>query len=102
MTEKFGLNEKNLKLIIEALSTYPEISEAIIFGSRALGNYKPGSDIDIALKGNIDQRLLARIKAHLEDEISTPYMFDVVVYQDLENKNMIDHINSFGVLLYKC
>ena len=47
----YGLLDRNLKFILEAISKYPEIEEVIIFGSRAMGNYKKGSDIDLALKG---------------------------------------------------
>lgn len=100
MSEKFGLNNKNLNLIINCLKSFPEISQAKIFGSRAIGNYKPGSDVDIALYGNIDQKLLAKIKAKLEDDISTPYLYDVIVYDQIENNNLIYHIDKYGIDLY--
>ena len=57
MNNNFGLNNKNLNLIISALKSYSNIKHVYIFGSRAMGNYKPGSDIDLALEGNIDQSL---------------------------------------------
>ena len=47
----FGLKDSDINAIIAILKRYPDVKEAIIFGSRAMGNYKPGSDIDIALKG---------------------------------------------------
>jgi predicted nucleotidyltransferase len=100
MSEKFGLNQKTFDLIIATLKSYPEIKQATIFGSRAMGNYKPGSDIDIALYGNIDQEQLARIRGILEDEISTPYLYDVVVYNQIDNDNLIKHIDKYGVKLF--
>ncbi|MEW5845474.1 MAG: nucleotidyltransferase domain-containing protein [Bacteroidota bacterium] len=49
--ETFGISEKSYLLIIDVLKSYPEVEAAIIFGSRAKGNYKNGSDIDLALIG---------------------------------------------------
>lgn len=93
---QFGLNDKNFKLIISALTSFPEIESATIFGSRAMGNYKTGSDIDIAITGNISQQKLARIKATLEEEIPTPYFFDVVVIDNLDNADLKEHIIKHG------
>lgn len=102
-SELFGLSSKNLSLIITALKSFAEIQHAIVFGSRAIGNYKPGSDIDLALKGDISLILLGRIKAKLEDEIATPYLFDIVVYNMLDpisNKELLEHIDNLGKELY--
>lgn len=49
--EELGLTDKDLKEITGILARFPQIKEALIFGSRALGNYKKGSDIDLVLKG---------------------------------------------------
>lgn len=58
----YGLLERDLKYILEAVRKYPEIEKVIIFGSRAMGNYKPGSDIDIALKGqNVNRTTVIRL-----------------------------------------
>ena len=47
----FGLSERVMTLIVQQLKRFPQIEKAIIFGSRAMGNFKPGSDIDLALMG---------------------------------------------------
>ncbi|WP_204226487.1 nucleotidyltransferase domain-containing protein [Clostridium botulinum] len=47
----FGLLERDIKYINEVLDKFEEIEKAIIFGSRAMGNYKKGSDVDIAIIG---------------------------------------------------
>jgi predicted nucleotidyltransferase len=99
--DSFGISTKNLELILVTLKSFPEIKSAAIFGSRAMGNYKQGSDIDISIQGNITQALLAKIKAALEEEISTPYLFDVVNYAELQNENLKDHIDRYGITLYK-
>ena len=49
---RYGLPEEHIKIILDYIARYSEIEEAVLFGSRALGTYKPGSDVDIALKGN--------------------------------------------------
>lgn len=43
----FGLKSSDLDYIINTIKKFPQIKKAVIFGSRAKGNFKPGSDIDI-------------------------------------------------------
>ncbi len=47
----YGLSEKNIKELTSILASFPHIEEAIIYGSRAKGNYRSGSDVDLSLKG---------------------------------------------------
>lgn len=91
----FGLSEKTIEIIKKLLSNYPPIKEVKIFGSRAKGNYKPSSDIDLALFGNIDDKLLRHIASEL-DELPTPYQFDVLNYNDIDNENLKNNIDKFG------
>jgi predicted nucleotidyltransferase len=48
---KFGLSNKQLEEIISVIQQYPEVEEAVLFGSRAINTFKEASDVDIALKG---------------------------------------------------
>ena len=91
----FGLSEKTIEIIKKLLSNYPQIKEVKIFGSRAKGNYKPSSDIDLALFGSIDDKLLRHIVSEL-DELPTPYQFDVLNYNDIDNENLKNNIDKFG------
>lgn len=91
----FGLSKKTIEIIKKLLSNYPQIKEVKIFGSRAKGNYKPSSDIDLALFGNIDDKLLRHITSEL-DELPTPYQFDVLNYNDIDNENLKNNIDKFG------
>lgn len=50
---KYGLEEQTLQTIFLIFGKYPEVEEVILYGSRAKGNFKPFSDIDITLKGTI-------------------------------------------------
>ena len=96
---KFGLDDETLSLIIDFFKDYVQIKSAKIFGSRAIGTYRHGSDIDISLFGDLDDNLMYEIKDKIE-ELPTPYMFDVLNYQTIENKNLKKHIDDYGVTLY--
>lgn len=69
--------------------------EAVLFGSRAKGNYKKGSDIDIAVKGPVEKDALAQLIMAF-DESLLPYFVDVVVYANLENEALREHIDRVG------
>lgn len=98
---KYGLTAKDLKFIINVLSDFESIQKAFIFGSRAMGNYKKGSDVDIAVKGAIADETLLKIKSELENNIPLPYFFDVVDYDHLENQDLKKHIDQYGQLIYQ-
>lgn len=75
----FGLKDSDLGYIIDVIGRFSEIKKAVIFGSRAKGNYKPGSDIDIAIYDeDINFDIFARLHSMLEDESPIPYLFDIV------------------------
>lgn len=98
---RFGLQQQDIAEIIQTLKQYPAIEEAIIFGSRAKGNYKKGSDIDIALKGeNLEYDMVAALSFDLNEESSLPYYFDVVHFEEISEVKLTEHINRVGCLLY--
>ena len=97
---RFGLSESIISSICSVLSKHPEIEEAVIYGSRAEGNCRPGSDIDIALKGKIGLTALNRISMELDD-LLLPYTFDLAIYSHIENKDLLEHINRAGKTLYR-
>ena len=82
-------------------SEFPNVKEAIIFGSRAKGNFKNGSDVDIALKGeNINLEIVSNISYRLNEETVLPYKFDVLDYQSINNSKLTEHINRIGISVY--
>ena len=95
----FGLKDGDIEIIIAILKKYPRIEQALIFGSRAKGNYKPGSDVDIVLKGDVDDST-TEIGFSLNEDSLLPYKFDVLDYNSISNKNLIDHINRVGIVFY--
>ncbi|WP_396165806.1 nucleotidyltransferase domain-containing protein [Flavobacterium sp.] len=97
---KFGLTEKTINKINSIFEKIPEIDEVIIYGSRAKGNFREGSDIDITLKGNaISSNYLSKINQEI-DELNTPYLFDISIFDKLESQELIEHINRVGQTFY--
>jgi predicted nucleotidyltransferase len=98
---QFGLKQDTINQINQIFSTYPEISKAIIYGSRAKGNYKTGSDIDLTLVGdNINYHQLLEILNKIDD-LLLPYFFDLSIFNSLNNPNLIEHIERVGITFYK-
>ena len=82
---KYGLKEETIDKINEVFSNYSEIKKVIIYGSRAKGSYKNGSDIDLTLIGeNIKLEQLNKIDNEL-DNLMLPYSFDLSAYKELTN-----------------
>ena len=97
----FGLRDEDLANIITTLQQFSVIEKAAIFGSRVKGNYKPGSDVDIAIWGNdISFSTLSRLHGILEEESSMPYFFDIVDYSHLSHKELKSHIDRAGIVFF--
>ena len=96
-----GLLQPDLDIVLSVLGEFPNVKEAIIFGSRAKGNFKNGSDVDIALKGeNINLEIVTNISHRLNEETILPYKFDVLDYQSINNSKLTEHINRIGISVY--
>ena len=98
----FGLKENNIAEIKTILMQFPEVKSAKIFGSRAKGNYKNGSDIDIALFGeNMSTTIAWKISGILNEETIMPYHFDILSYKNLKNNDLVSHIDRVGLGFYE-
>lgn len=95
-----GLTPKELKILKDVFKKFDDIKEVILFGSRALGTHKTASDIDLAIKGNVDINTLSKLKYTLEEDTNLPYFFDVVIYDNLDNSELKKHIDEFGLLIW--
>lgn len=71
-------------------------TEVILFGSRAMGNFQPGSDIDICLKGPKDSDLLYKILNEY-DELYLPWKLGMVIWDKIENQDLREHIERVGI-----
>ncbi len=92
-----GLEEKIVKSLVDALSKYREVKRAVIFGSRAQGNYKYNSDIDIAVF--CDENIPSELYNEL-DVAAGIYKIDVIDMGRLHNNDLLNSIELKGIVLY--
>ena len=96
-----GLTQQTLKGILGVFTQYQEVEQAILYGSRAKGNYRPGSDIDITLKGAaLNMSLLFKIMEQLE-RLDLPYEIDLSLYTQIQNTSLLEHIERVGKVIYQ-
>ena len=97
---KYGLKDSTIEKIQSVLSHYPQVEKAILYGSRAMGNYKNGSDIDLTLCG---EGLTLKTQFRIDDELDDlllPYMFDLSILDDIKDPDLLDHIQRVGQTFY--
>lgn len=98
---QFGLNDTEISKINEVFSSFQQIEEVIIYGSRAKGNFKPGSDIDMTFKGtNLNLHIINSVSTQLDD-LLMPYIFDLSIFKQISNRDLTDHISRVGKVFYK-
>jgi len=98
---EFGLNQETIDKINSVFEKHPEIDKVIIYGSRAKGNYRTGSDIDLSMYGNdLEYDLIGKVNSEI-DELNTPYLFDISIFKLLDSPSLEDHISRVGKIFYK-
>ena len=98
---KYGLSESTVEKISAVFSGSPAIERAVLYGSRAKGNFKPGSDIDLTLYGaSLTPRLCATIAETLDD-LLLPYEIDLSLFDRLDSLELREHIARVGVVFYQ-
>src|SRR3990167_9121383 len=91
-----GLSAHHIAAIQHVFKMYPKITKVILYGSRAKGNYRLGSDIDLTLQGeNLEYADLVVIDNALDD-LLLPYTIDLSIYHLIENPDLIEHIKRIG------
>lgn len=97
----YGLSEKTIAAIQSVFSKHLNIEKAILYGSRAKGNYRNGSEIDLVLAGEmLDLSQLFKIETELDD-LLLPYKIDLVLLHQIENQELVDPIHRRGVIFYE-
>jgi predicted nucleotidyltransferase len=96
----FGLPDKTINLINGIFAKYPVIEKAILYGSRARGDYKNGSDIDLTVVGDVSFSDKLRISDLIYD-LPIPYMCDLSIFKDIKNENLREHIERVGKVFYE-
>ena len=95
-----GIKDTDQKRIVEVFSHYKEIEKVVLFGSRAIGNNKLNSDLDFTLYfQGLNLSLLIEIESEFDD-LLLPYKFDLSVYHQITNTELISRINRVGKVIY--
>ena len=98
---KHGLTDRAIAEIQAVLAQFPDVERAVLYGSRAKGNHRPGSDIDLTLIGaGLTSKILGQIQGELEDGY-LPYSFDVSIMHQITQPDLLDHIRRVGVVFYE-
>lgn len=95
-----GLSAEVITSIQNVFKMHSKISRAILYGSRAKGNYRPNSDIDLTLRADeLDYAELVKVENELDD-LLLPYTIDLSDYQKIDNADLIAHIDRVGQVFY--
>ena len=97
----YGLTDKSYHELLQILASIPEIEEALIFGSRARGDYWRASDVDLSIKGkDFDRHTLARLNDKLYNS-HIPLFFDTHIYANIQNPQFKASVDRDGKVLYR-
>lgn len=98
MNNPFGIEEKSYYRLATFLNNEDRIEQVDLFGSRAMGHARKGSDIDLSLKGTqLTSKDVSHLRAIINQELPIPYSVDVVHYHSLENMELKQHIDENGL-----
>jgi predicted nucleotidyltransferase len=96
-----GLEPNDILKIKTVFMDYPQLDSVLIYGSRAKGNYRPASDIDLTFIGkDLTSSLLSEIEFKLDD-LLLPYKFDISIYDKISDSQFLDHIKRVGKEFYR-
>ena len=97
----FGLSDAVITELQDVFRRHSNIKKVLIFGSRSKGNYRAGSDIDLAVIGTvIDYNQLLNIQCEIED-LELLYSIDLLNYQEKMGTPIGDHIDRVGQVFYE-
>jgi uncharacterized protein len=94
-----ALTPDELALMEKVFLRHPEVRDVTLFGSRAKGTHAPNSDIDLSIRGRLDELQGEALATEL-DELPLPYRFDVLVFDSLKSTPLREHIERVGVVIY--
>ena len=96
-----GLTSETVDRIRSVLARFPQVEKAVLYGSRAKGNYKRGSDIDLTLSGfGLNASVLSQISSGLDD-LLLPQKIDISVFAKISHSDLIEHIQRVGLIFYE-
>ena len=100
MTKRFGLPDKVIGQICDIFRQYKEVKRVVIYGSRAMGKNRLGSDIDLCIEGSeLSFSQLLAIENQIDD-LLLPWKIDLSLKNQIDNPDVLEHIDTVGVEFY--
>lgn len=100
LPRKDGLTDEAYDKMIKVFQSFSEVEKVILYGSRAKGTFKTGSDIDLSLFGkNLNTSYQSMIENSLDD-LLLPYKMDINIYKNIDNVNLRQNIDNEGIVFY--
>ncbi|WP_252733928.1 nucleotidyltransferase domain-containing protein [Pseudoalteromonas sp. C2R02] len=98
MNNKMGLSKAEVDEIRMFVMQFSDVESVVLFGSRAKGTHKPGSDVDLAILGDaVSYSTINELSYLLNEESVLPYYFDVINVADISSSALLSHIKEYGV-----
>lgn len=99
-SDQYGLPAYVVEQLCELFSQWPQIEAVLLYGSRAKGNFRPGSDIDLSIRGKaLDLSALLAIENRIDD-LLLPWTVDLSLIHEIDNASLVEHIERVGVPFY--
>ena len=96
----FGLPTGDLNAIINVVASVDNVQRAVVYGSRAKGNYRPNSDIDIMLFGDSLTFSDIAIVADRLDDLLLPWQIDITARNRVFNSDFIEQVDRYGKVIF--
>lgn len=98
---RFGLPLHAVEKLCAVFRDCPQVERVILYGSRAKGNYRVGSDIDLTVEGEgLSLAQLLAMESQI-DELLLPWMVDLSLKDRIDNPALLDHIARVGLPFYE-
>ncbi|WP_255408173.1 nucleotidyltransferase domain-containing protein [Macromonas nakdongensis] len=76
---------------------HPSVEQVVLFGSRAKGNHRSGSDIDLCLTApSLSPHELWNLDAEIDD-LLLPWKVDLVLRHTIDSPELLAHIQRVGL-----
>ena len=95
-----GLLPDEIQQLKGIFAEYSQIEQVVLYGSRAKGNFRDNSDIDLTIKGDVTIKTLFEIENKLDD-LLLPYKIDLSIFSSIDNLDLVEHINRVGKVFYE-
>ncbi len=99
--QSFNLPDTAVEKLKHIFKSYPDISKVWLYGSRAMGTHRTGSDIDLCIEANsLTTKQLLQIENEIDD-LLLPWKVDLSLKHQIDNEALLDHIKKVAVVFYQ-